>query len=109
MQICYPVQHSTTSDGVTQDVVREAEALMRRHASQPEFLLQLFRHAAQITVHTDQHVAVALLQDLASQPHRPDHGYVMMYFQKDLGSSYCRLQMTLICWHRLKGTAEPCG
>ncbi|KAK3885458.1 hypothetical protein Pcinc_010338 [Petrolisthes cinctipes] len=71
----YPrLNTNDSSEGVTQDVVREAEALMRRHASQPEFLLQLFRNAAQITVHTDQHVAVALLQDLASQPHRPDHG-----------------------------------
>lgn len=59
------------------EVLREAEALIRRHANQPEFLLQLFRHASKITVHTDQHVAVALLHDLASQPHRPSsHGSV---------------------------------
>lgn len=65
--------------GMTLEVLREAEALIRRHANQPEFLLQLFRHASQITVHTDQHVAVALLHDLASQPHRPgSHGLVFL-------------------------------
>lgn len=60
--------------GVSVEVLREAESLMRRHANQPEFLLQLFRHASQITVHTDQHVAVALLQDLATQPHGTNAG-----------------------------------
>ncbi|XP_050688542.1 uncharacterized protein LOC126981470 isoform X6 [Eriocheir sinensis] len=78
----YNTVRANTSDsdgaegsGVTLEVLREAEALIRRHANQPEFLLQLFRHASQITVHTDQHVAVALLHDLASQPHRPgSHG-----------------------------------
>ncbi|XP_045137928.1 uncharacterized protein LOC123520093 isoform X9 [Portunus trituberculatus] len=65
----------TNTAGVTLEVLREAEALIRRHANQPEFLLQLFRHASEITVHTDQHVAVALLHDLATQPHRPStHG-----------------------------------
>ncbi|XP_042242915.1 uncharacterized protein LOC121880024 isoform X4 [Homarus americanus] len=65
---------SDSTGAVTLEVLKEAEALMRRHASQPEFLLQLFRHASQITVHTDQHVAVALLQDLATQPHGSNHG-----------------------------------
>ncbi|XP_069946301.1 uncharacterized protein [Cherax quadricarinatus] len=69
--------NSTDSDGtgaMTLEVLREAEALMRRHANQPQFLLQLFHHASQITAHTDQHVAVALLQDLAAQPHGSNHG-----------------------------------
>ncbi|KAK7076079.1 hypothetical protein SK128_025800, partial [Halocaridina rubra] len=70
--------NSSDSDGglggITLEVLREAESLMRCHANQPEFLLQLFRHASHITVHTDQHVAVALLQDLAARPHRTNHG-----------------------------------
>ncbi|XP_037786115.1 uncharacterized protein LOC119581992 isoform X7 [Penaeus monodon] len=69
--------NGSDSDGagaVAVEVLREAEALMRKHANHPEFLLQLFRHASQITVNTDQHVAVALLQDLATQPHGSNHG-----------------------------------
>ncbi|CAL4185057.1 unnamed protein product, partial [Meganyctiphanes norvegica] len=82
-RINYNSARGTGSDsegpgGLAQEVLREAESLIQCHSQQPDFLLQLFRHAAQITVTTDQHVALALLQDLAMQPHNANilHGNV---------------------------------
>ena len=48
-------------------LIREANSLMQKHSEQPEFLLQLFQHAAKITRNTDQHVALELLRELSNQ------------------------------------------
>ena len=48
-----------------QDVMKEAELLMKQHSNHPQFLVNLFRHASAITQDTDQQVAIDLLRELS--------------------------------------------
>ena len=46
-------------------MLKEAEVLMKKLSNHPQFLVQLFRHAATITQDTDQQVALDLLRELS--------------------------------------------